>query len=333
MRRVLGSALALCAVLTLVPARAAAQIGAPVVGLEAQVSSNNIVLTWTGTDEDEGHFAEASMLGGFTVLGALSPGGPVIASAQIPWVPPGPEGSFLPIAITGAPDGVFWIVVVKGLTSATSAQASAWVQVVVSVNNCGSAPLAPTSLQNLPTPGKPVALSWTPASTGCPPTQFVVAAGSGPGLSDLAVVEISGAVTILHGTAPAGTYHVRVHARNSVGISGPSNEVQVTVAEGCVGPGPPINLAATVVSGNRLQLSWSPPASGDLSHLTGYRLIGRIVGNPLFGGTVDVGPITSLLTGPIASNSYEIQVQAISVCPGSAPQLSAPSLPVTVVVP
>jgi len=47
---------------------------------------------------------------------------------------------------------------------------------------------------------------------------------------------------------------------------------------------------------------------------------------------VDVGPATSLLTGSIASNAYEIQVQAIAMCQG-VQQLSAPSLPFTVMVP
>lgn len=314
---------------------AAAQVGAPLVGLEASVTANFLHLSWTGTDDDEGHVNELSMLGGLSLLGALSPAGSVIGSLQIPMLPPGgPEDPpFQPsMVIPGLPDGTFWIVAVKGLTNTTAAPASAWLQIVVNVNNCGSAPPTPTSLQNLPTPGTPVALSWTPASTGCPASHFLVAAGTGPGLSDVGVIEISGAVTILQGTAPAGTYFVRVHARNNFGVSAPSNEVQINVA-GCAGPGPPQNVVATVIGTNQLQLSWSPPA-GDLTFLTGYRLIGRIVGNPLFGGMVDLpGPGTSLLAGPIAPSTYEIQVQAISVCPGGTPQLSAPSLPVTVVVP
>lgn len=334
MRRVLRYALALCAVLAPVPERAFAQIGAPLVGLEADVAfTNNIVLSWTGTQEDPGHEAELFALGAYTLFGSLSPGGPVIGSAQVPVVPPGIEDPpFEPsVVIPRVPDGTYWIVAVKGATTVSTAPASAWVQVVINANSCGAAPGAPTSVQNLPTPGMPVALSWTPAS-GCQAKHFLVAAGTQPGLSNVGVVTMSGVVTILHGTAPEGTYFVRVHASNDFGVSGPSNEVQINIA-GCAGPGPPHSLSATVVGGNRLQLTWSPPASGDLTHLLGYRLIGRIVGSPVFGGTVDVGPITSLLSGPIASNSYEIQVQAISQCPGGSAQLSAPSLPVTVTVP
>jgi hypothetical protein len=342
MRRALRYAFAVCAVLALIPERASAQVGAPLVGLQDGVTANFLHLEWTGTEEDQGHLAELLALDGFSVLGSLSPGGPVIGSLQLPVSPPELEETFVPKAvIPGLPNGTFWIIAVKGHTNATTAPASAWLQVVVNVSTCGSAPLAPTSLQNLPTPGTPVALSWTSGpgiepgggdSGGCPAKHFLVAAGTAPGLSNIAVLEISGAVTILQGTAPAGTYFVRVHARNDFGVSGPSNEVQITVA-GCAGPGPPQNLAVSVVGNKQLQLTWSPPAA-NVSNLTGYRLIGRIVdGNPLLGGIVDVGPVTSLLSGPVAPSTYEIQVYAISVCEGSAPQLSAPSLPVSVVVP
>ena len=89
-------------------------------------------------------------------------------------------------------------------------------------------PGAPGAPRNLASPGSgsTVELRWT-APTGPPPTGYLIEAGSAPGRSDLAVLQV-GAVTSFSAPAPPpGTYYVRVRAINARGSGQPSNEVIV----------------------------------------------------------------------------------------------------------
>ena len=70
-----------------------------------------------------------------------------------------------------------------------------------------------------------VNLSWS-APSGGPPAGYVIEAGSAPGLTDLASLNV-GNVTSFTTTAPPGVYYVRVRAVNDWGTSAPSNEVVV----------------------------------------------------------------------------------------------------------
>jgi hypothetical protein len=75
--------------------------------------------------------------------------------------------------------------------------------------------------------GAQVTLTWV--SNGPNPVSFVIEAGSAPGAADIAVVDIGTFTTTFSATAPAGTYHIRVRARDASGLSAPSNEVTVVV--------------------------------------------------------------------------------------------------------
>lgn len=70
-----------------------------------------------------------------------------------------------------------------------------------------------------------VTLMWAPPA-GDPgqASSYVLEAGSAPGLSNLAVVNV-GNVTAFRAAVPAGVYYVRVRAANSRGLGAPSNEV------------------------------------------------------------------------------------------------------------
>jgi hypothetical protein len=72
-----------------------------------------------------------------------------------------------------------------------------------------------------------VSLSWS----GPPELAngYVVEAGSGPGLADLASLTVDGGTTLIVPNVPTGSYYVRVRARNYIGVSVPSNEVRVDV--------------------------------------------------------------------------------------------------------
>jgi hypothetical protein len=72
-----------------------------------------------------------------------------------------------------------------------------------------------------------VTLTWNPAAGSA--TSYVIEAGSAPLLSDLLVSDTGNASTSSSLTAAAGTYYLRLRARNACGTSGPSNEVMVVV--------------------------------------------------------------------------------------------------------
>ncbi|MBG9390610.1 hypothetical protein [Caenimonas aquaedulcis] len=87
-------------------------------------------------------------------------------------------------------------------------------------------------------PGAPLALAATATASTASlewdrpvglPTSYLIEAGSAPGLSNLVTLTSIGQATGLSTAAPAGTYYVRVRARNACGTGEPSNEVVVVV--------------------------------------------------------------------------------------------------------
>jgi hypothetical protein len=74
-----------------------------------------------------------------------------------------------------------------------------------------------------------VTLAWSLGGTNDGPSSFVIDVGSGPGLTDLAMLGIDGLLRGLSVAAPSGTYYVRLRSVNGCGTSGPSNEIVVSV--------------------------------------------------------------------------------------------------------
>ncbi|MGQ0736003.1 MAG: fibronectin type III domain-containing protein [Acidobacteriota bacterium] len=125
-----------------------------------------------------------------------------------------------------------------------------------------AAPAAPTNLLATAS-GASVTLSWTASAGG--PESYIVEAGSMAGLSDLARIDLGSTATSFSASGvPAGTYFVRVRARNAHGASEPSNEAIVTVPGGVpctTPPGPPVNFTVSV-AGNAVTFAWQVPATG-----------------------------------------------------------------------
>ena len=116
---------------------------------------------------------------------------------------------------------------VKARNAAGTSAASNEIVLVVNVVTCLAPPQPPSGLVST-VDGNSVTLTWTAASGS--PSTYVVAAGSAPLLSDLAIVDLgSTATTMTANDLGAGKYYIRVRAKNACGTSGSSNEVIVNV--------------------------------------------------------------------------------------------------------
>lgn len=176
-------------------------------GLSGTASSNQVTLNWTAPS---GGCAATS----YSVQAGSAPGASDIAVIN--------AGTATTLSAL-APAGTYYVrvVAVNGFGGSQPSN-----EVVITVG-CPVAPNAPVNL-NGGAVGGVVSLTWAPALSGCAATRYVVHAGSAPGLSDLAIINV-GSATSLTASAPPGTYHVRVVAANDFGASAPSGEIVVTV--------------------------------------------------------------------------------------------------------
>ena len=127
---------------------------------------------------------------------------------------------------SGVGAGTYYVRVRAANAAGTSAPSNEAVLVVG--GSPGVPPGAPSGLTIIVNSGGTVGLAWN-ASSGSP-TTYVIEAGSQPGLANLANSDLGSAATTLTATGVgAGTYYVRVRAKNAFGISAPSNEVQLVV--------------------------------------------------------------------------------------------------------
>ncbi len=170
--------------------------------------------------------------------------------------------------------------------------------------------------------GNLITLRWP--ATGLS-TSYIVEAGSGPGLSNIASIPLSfNANRGISGAVGPGTYYIRVRAVGPCGTSDPSNEVVATIAGGPTTlPGAPV-LDAPVVSGQTVSLSWS---AGSGPAPTGYVLTGSLTpgGAPIASIPV-TGTSVSFAGAP--SGTFYLRLIATNAA-GSSP----PSAAVTLVVP
>lgn len=113
--------------------------------------------------------------------------------------------------------------------------------------------------------GLVASLSWTAPATGGGVTDYLIEAGSHQGASNLATLPVGPTVTNYSVTGPAGTYFVRVRARNGCGSTASQDEV-ITLSAACSVPGAPGPLTVGVGASGQVSLSW-PPAGGATIHV------------------------------------------------------------------
>jgi hypothetical protein len=123
---------------------------------------------------------------------------------------------------TGVPDGAYYVRVRASNSTGTSAASNEVVLVVGPV--CSVPPGEPISFSLVSNGGGTVSFSWTPGAYIA--TTYVIEAGSAPGLSNLAISDLSSVATTFTTTGVGrGIYYVRVRGRNACGTGLPSNEV------------------------------------------------------------------------------------------------------------
>ena len=108
--------------------------------------------------------------------------------------------------------------------------------------------------------GTQTTLTWVASSADSPemaPTDYVLEAGTAPGLADVAADQ-SRRETSFSTDVPYGVYYVRVRAINDHGDSNPTEELVVAAPGSARAP----EALSTSGEGTTVTLSWSPPADG-----------------------------------------------------------------------
>jgi hypothetical protein len=183
----------------------------PPQNLAANVSGNTVTLTWNVP-------STGGVPAGYLVQASLSPGGAPIVSLPV---------SGTSLVVNQVPVGVYYVRVRAVNIDGTSDASNEVIASVPSGPGCTAPPNAPTNLAATVV-GSLVTLSWTAPVGGCAADAYSVQAGSAPGLTDIAILNV-GAATSLSVVAPAGRYYVRVVALNASGGSVGSVEIVVNV--------------------------------------------------------------------------------------------------------
>jgi predicted phage tail protein len=147
-------------------------------------------------------------------------------------------------------------------------------------------------------------MHWERNQYGGDVTQYLVEAGTAPGLANIATIPV-GVPAFTFDGVPPGTFFLRVRAVNAAGVSGPSNEVMVVVGTGP--PGRPYGLGA-VVTGASVAITWSQPAEPT----TGYALEAGSAPGLSNVAVATLGPQTSVAFAGVPPGRYYVRVRALN---------------------
>jgi hypothetical protein len=180
-----------------------------------------------------------------------------------------------------------------------------------------TAPATPGNLSSSANDGT-VTLTWSPPLSGDPVTTYIIEAGSGPGLANLAIVTTNTAATGFSASGVGvGTYYVRVRAQNAGGTSAASNEsILVVGPTGCTtAPGAPAGFSSWA-SGGTMHLTWSAP--GNSCSPTSYVVQAGSSAGSSDVANVNVGAGTSYDASGVAAGIYYVRVRAVNAYGQSA---------------
>ncbi len=171
-------------------------------------------------------------------------------------------------------------------------------------------PAAPSNLTHGMS-GRTVSLLWN-GSAGA--TQYRIEVGSQSGLTNLVNFDTGSTATSLSvANVPDGRYYVRIRAIGPGGVSGPSNEVVISVGvPPCTGPPPAPTGLTFSRTGRLVSLTWSVP-----SGLTGLQL--EVGSGP---GITDVAifpldPTSAGVAANVPPGTYYVRLRAINSCGSS----------------
>ena len=156
--------------------------------------------------------------------------------------------------------------------------------------------------------GTQTTLTWVASSADSPetaPTDYVIEAGTAPGLADVAAVKV-GEETTFSTDVPYGVYYVRVRAMNDHGDSNPTEELVVAAPGSAQAP----EALTTSGEGTTVNLSWSPPADGSEPPL-GYLIEAGSDPGLSDIAAIQVGNVTSFTT-QAPPGTYFVRVRAIN---------------------
>ncbi len=260
--------------------------------LVATVTGRAVTLTWAPAagDPATSYVLEAGSAVGLSDLANADTGSPRAT-----------------LAATDVPPGTYVMRVRTRSAAGTSAPSN---EVLVNVAGaCSTVPGAPTGL-TASVNGSFVTLTWQAPSGDCAPTSYVIEAGSGSGLSNLASFSTgTTATTFATAGVGAGTYFVRLRSANGTGTSAPSNEIQVTVG-GCSAPPAAPTGFTSQVSGTSVSLSWT----GASESPTGYVIeAGSSPGSSNL-AVLDTGSPATSLTATAGAGTYYVRLRARNSC-------------------
>lgn len=227
----------------LIAAPAYAQVPGAPQNLTSTVNGNVVTLSWSPP-------TSGGTPASYLIEAAIAPGGPTLASLSA-------TGTSL--VVPNVPTGVFYVRVRAVNTSGASAPSNE-ATVVVS-GGCPAPPLPPSL--TVRSVAFQASASWG-SSGGCAPTRYTLFAGSGPGLSNIAIMN-AGPVLGISVVAPPGVYYVRVLGENEFG-SAVSDERVVRVAANAQTDTAPVNgavffdVVATGTGTYQGTLVWDDPA-------------------------------------------------------------------------
>ncbi len=224
----------------------------PPTNLTASVAGSTVGLSWN---------APAGPVRGYRLEAGNAPGLSNLANSIL-------SGTATIFSAPNVPAGTYYIRVRAIGADGESVPSSEVMVAVGGGTACATAPHSPTNLSATAT-GTSVNISWT-ASSGCPATNYVLQAGSAPGLSNLAIANV-GTAPGFSATAPPGTYYVRVIAQNAFGSSAPSTSATLIVGGTLAGLSPLVGsvsslgyrvIPVTMPSSGlyRATLTWSDPS-------------------------------------------------------------------------
>jgi subtilisin-like proprotein convertase family protein len=238
---------------------------------------------------------------GYLLEGGLAPGQTVQALAAGP----------APVLTFQAPRGSFFIRV-RTLAGTDVSAPSNEVALHVDVPVPPSAPAGLTAVVN----GSTLSLAWRNTFEGGAPTALqLVVAGAREGVVPHPVPDTRALANV-----PPGEYKIGLRAVNGAGTSSATSGLQVIVPSACSGaPLPPTNLLA-YRTGATVHILWDAAPSGAAATSFHLGVTGSFVGS--------VAVPTRAFSAPAPSGTYAITVVAVNAC-----GISAPTAPVSIVVP